>query len=75
MFQRLETPRTATSREHDEHDRRRQHVALSGYLTTGIRRCGPCGPYMPRGLRAGFRFDAMIRRASRRWLSSASSAI
>ena len=35
----------------------------------------PCGPYMPRGLRAGFRFDAMIRRASRRWLSSASSAI
>lgn len=31
--------------------------------------------YMPRGLRAGFRLDAMIRRASRRWLSSASSAI
>ena len=30
---------------------------------------------MPRGLRAGFRLDAMIRRASRRWLSSASSAI
>jgi hypothetical protein len=30
---------------------------------------------MPRGLRARFRLDAMIRRASRRWLSSASSAI
>ena len=30
---------------------------------------------MPRGLRASFRLDAMIRRASRRWLSSASSAI
>jgi hypothetical protein len=30
---------------------------------------------LPRRFRAGFRFAAMIRRASRRWLSSASSAI
>ena len=46
------------------------------FLHVAARRLGPpCGPYMPRGLRAGFRLDAMIRRASRRWLSSASSAI
>ena len=46
------------------------------FLHVAARGLGPpCGPYMPRGLRAGFRLDAMIRRASRRWLSSASSAI
>jgi hypothetical protein len=36
-------------------------------LHVAARGLGPrCGPYMPRGLRAGFRLDAMIRRASRR---------
>ena len=46
------------------------------FLHVAARGLGPpCGPYMPLGLRAGFRLDAMIRHASRRWLSSASSAI
>jgi hypothetical protein len=56
---------------------RRQGPLRIAYLPgEAARKPGPpCGPYMPRGLRAGFRLDAMIRRASRRWLSSASSAI
>jgi hypothetical protein len=50
-------------------------AVAAGYLLVAGLATGILGPYMPRGLRAGFRLDAMIRRASRRWLSSASSAI
>jgi plasmid stabilization system protein ParE len=55
---------------------RERPLKFPTFLHVAARRLGPLyGPYMRRGLRAGFRLDAMIRRASRRWLSSASSAI